>query len=212
MNGTTVDSPPPPPAAAVAKTVSTITREESIRLSELIKESEHCEDNTESIRLLKHSVLIRQDIVRLQAYRLEERDADVFVENAKTRCFFLYKQYPDIFQKLLKNEIDLEIMDKVLDVLRMIENGQVDQHEGSVLVGKILKELYIDSAMRRAMNLQENAERVDETSSEEMRQGIDISYAQFKRYGPKEETGEVIEVVAPSVSESTTEEEEWVAI
>ena len=188
----------PPSLPAASKTTSNITREESIRLSELIKESEHCENNTESIRLLKHSVLIRQDIMRLQAYRLEERDDTVFTENAKTRCFFLYMQYPDIFQKLLKNEIDLEIMDKVLDVLMMIENGQVDQHEGSVLVGKILKELYIDSAMRRAMNLQENAESVVDEAKDEMRQGIDISYAQFKCYG----RGGNVEV----------EEEEWVAI
>ena len=35
----------------------------------------------------------------------------------------------------------------------MIEDGKVDQHEGSVIVGKILKELYVDSAMKRIDNL-----------------------------------------------------------
>ena len=30
---------------------------------------------------------------------------------------------------------------------------KVDQHEGSVLVGKLLKELYVDSALRRSENL-----------------------------------------------------------
>jgi hypothetical protein len=35
----------------------------------------------------------------------------------------------------------------------MIEDKQVDQHEGSVLVGKILKELYVDAALKRCDNL-----------------------------------------------------------
>jgi hypothetical protein len=38
-------------------------------------------------------------------------------------------------------------------VLEMIEDGKVDQSEGSVIVGKFLKELYVDSALRRADNL-----------------------------------------------------------
>jgi hypothetical protein len=41
-------------------------------------------------------------------------------------------------------------MTKLLTVLKLIEDGKVDQHEGSVIVGKILKELYLDSAVKRA--------------------------------------------------------------
>ena len=33
--------------------------------------------------------------------------------------------------------------------LQAIEEGEIDQHEGSYEVGKLLKELYIDSALRR---------------------------------------------------------------
>jgi hypothetical protein len=32
----------------------------------------------------------------------------------------------------------------------------VDQHEGSVAVGKLLKELYVDSAMKTADNIKRN--------------------------------------------------------
>jgi hypothetical protein len=44
--------------------------------------------------------------------------------------------------------MDLEIMSRLLAVLKLIEDGKVDQHEASVQVGKILKELYVDSALK----------------------------------------------------------------
>jgi hypothetical protein len=37
--------------------------------------------------------------------------------------------------------------------LRDIEDGKLDQHEGSFEVGKILKSIYVDSALKRAENL-----------------------------------------------------------
>jgi hypothetical protein len=40
-----------------------------------------------------------------------------------------------------------------LNVLERIENGELDQHEGSFIVGTILKELYIDSALKRGEKL-----------------------------------------------------------
>ena len=66
---------------------------------------------------------------------------------------FLFNNYTDIFNKVLKDELNLEIMTKLLHVLKMIEDGKVDQHEGSALVGQILKELYVDSALKRSENL-----------------------------------------------------------
>ena len=44
-------------------------------------------------------------------------------------------------------------MANLLEILRKIENSEVDQHEGSVMVGKILKEIYVDSALKGAENL-----------------------------------------------------------
>jgi hypothetical protein len=42
--------------------------------------------------------------------------------------------------------------------LKLIEDKKMNQHEGSVMVGKILKELYVDSALKRIENLdRENA-------------------------------------------------------
>ena len=53
----------------------------------------------------------------------------------------------------MKDERDFAIMSRLLIVLKLIEDGKVDQHEGSVMVGKILKELYIDSALKSAENI-----------------------------------------------------------
>ena len=48
-------------------------------------------------------------------------------------------------------------------VLKKIEDGEWDQHEASVLVGSILKELYVDSALREdeRRNRNENKKKKD---------------------------------------------------
>jgi hypothetical protein len=54
-----------------------------------------------------------------------------------------------------KSEIDLKILYQFLEVLEKIENGKMDQHEGSFEVGTLLKKLYVDSALKRAEKLDE---------------------------------------------------------
>jgi hypothetical protein len=41
----------------------------------------------------------------------------------------------------------------MIRILREIEDGKLDQHEGSFEVGKILKSIYVDSALKRSENL-----------------------------------------------------------
>jgi hypothetical protein len=40
-----------------------------------------------------------------------------------------------------------------LGVLKLIEEGKVGQHEASVEVGKLLKQIYIDSALKKSEKL-----------------------------------------------------------
>jgi hypothetical protein len=42
----------------------------------------------------------------------------------------------------------------VLNILKKIEDGELNQHEGSYLVGKYLKEMYIDSALKTKEKLE----------------------------------------------------------
>jgi hypothetical protein len=133
---------------------SNINNAERLQLKQLVDEMQ-CENNTDNIRKLKHSTLIRDDVRKIDTLRntnptLSQEELKILCES---QCKFLNENYNDIFNKIVKNELDLTIMTKFLTVLKLIEDGRVDQHEGSVMVGKILKELYLDSAVKHADNL-----------------------------------------------------------
>jgi hypothetical protein len=126
--------------------MSKLTSQERLDLKKLLRDSD-TQDNTEHIRNVKHSVKIRDDIRALDKLKRSSIGA-VEETAAKGVAPFLFENYPDIFKKVLKDELDLEIMSRLLAVLKLIEDGKVDQHEASVQVGKILKELYVDSALK----------------------------------------------------------------
>jgi hypothetical protein len=133
--------------------MANLNSQERLNLKKLISEIDS-EDNTKTIRELKHSVLIRDDIRKIENIKIESNGSDeLLTDKCKQQASFLFNNYTDIFNKVVKGEIDLTIMTKLLTVLKLIEDGKVDQHEGSVMVGKILKELYIDSAIKTADNL-----------------------------------------------------------
>ena len=138
-------------------------------------------NNTDNIRKLKHSTLISDDIRKIHIMKtkyssLEEHDPAGFLEKCRTDASFLFTNYTDIFNKIIKDEVDLSIMHQLLLVLKQIEDGKVDQHDGSVLVGKILKELYVDSAMRRGENLDKEYEKARIQPLE----GKPVSWKQYK--------------------------------
>jgi hypothetical protein len=129
-----------------------MNNKESLDLRKLLDQNDW-QDNTENIRKIKHSTQIRDDVRRIENLKTSFDGQTDFLELCQTECPFLYNNYTDIFHKAVKNELDLTIMTKLLTVLKMIEDEKVDQHNGSVMVGKILKELYVDSAMKRMDNL-----------------------------------------------------------
>ena len=164
--------------------MSTLNSKERLDLKKLISESD-CVDNTEHIRTVKHSDLIYKDMYAIEKLKknnrdLRNNDADAFKELCQTECSFLFLNYHDIFNRLLKDELDLNIMSKLLTVLKLIEDGRVDQHEGSVMVGKILKELYIDSAIKHGDNLDKQHENETEVK-EPPNAGRPVSWKEFKQ-------------------------------
>ena len=66
---------------------------------------------------------------------------------AQIECSFLFKNYNGIFRRLVDDKLELNIMLLLIKTLRKIENGIIDQNEGSVEVGKILKQIYIDKVI-----------------------------------------------------------------
>jgi hypothetical protein len=91
-------------------------------------------------------------------------------------CSFLYTNYTDIFIKIKKNEIDLKMFGYFLTILKRIECGEYDQHTGAYEIGKVLKNIYIDSAMR----MEQHANELESNSEPAPREIIDISWGQFK--------------------------------
>lgn len=148
-----------------------------LQLQNMIK-ANNVEDQTEFIRELKHSQIIRNDVNNLIKIKAKFKGDDAKIhEEGINECSFIFTYYTDIYNKIRKDEIDIGILNKFLDVLRRIEDGELDQHEGSFLVGSILKELYVDSALKKAEKLNAN----DEPREEPKKPEKNISYKQFKQ-------------------------------
>ena len=120
-------------------------------LNTLIKEYD-IDNNTDTIRDLKQSEKLRKDINELlnikKTYK-HLKDSKVFNEMIKKRCDFLFNNHKDIMDRILNESIDLNILYKLLDVLKLIEDGELDQHEGSYEVGKLLKSVYVDKVINK---------------------------------------------------------------
>ena len=129
-----------------------LNNQEKLDLANMIKAND-TDDCTENIRTSKQSELLRIDTKQLialkQKYlRLSQTNPNEFDKICVNQCKFLFNNYTDIFNKIKNDTLNLDIFFKFLDILKKIENGVLDQHEGSFLVGKYLKELYVDSALR----------------------------------------------------------------
>lgn len=162
---------------------SNLTDDERLNLKQMMSEMDYV-DNTETIRKLKHSVKIRDNIRKLEDLKREHSDMRVtspeqFFNIVIVECKFLYDNYTDIFRRLMKDEINIEIMSKLLIVLKLIEEGHLDQQDGSVRVGRLLKELYLDSAVRRADALDKEHEKDKPVVND----GKEISWKKFKQAG-----------------------------
>ena len=157
---------------------------ERIQLEKMIQANDAA-DNTAQIRDLKHSSLIHQDVgtllnLKREYARLAKTHPDQFDMMCVNRCSFLFNNYTDIFNKVKKDEIDLQILGRLLGVLKMIEDGKVGQHEASVEVGKLLKQIYIDSALKKSANLDKLHAGSSSSSSSSLPTAKKISWKQYK--------------------------------
>ena len=64
----------------------------------------------------------------------------------------------------------------------MIEKGDVDQHEASVKVGSYLKELYVDSALKKEKKLDDKLKENQASGTEEtVEEPINVSWREYKQ-------------------------------
>jgi hypothetical protein len=151
-----------------------------LKLQEMIKANDSI-DNTELIRQLKHSHLLQEDINQLLMLKAKHKNnMEKVSEEAPIKCSFLFTYYTDIFNKIKKDEIDLKILNRFLNVLRLIEDGELEQEEGSVMVGTLLKEMYIDAALKKADKLaQQNQGKEEEKEKMEVKAVVNISWKEW---------------------------------
>lgn len=141
--------------------------------------SNNVEDNTDLIRKLKHSHVLSDDVNNLIMLKAKYSDDPEKVHlEGMVECNFLFTYYTDIYNKIRKDEIDLKILFNAFDVLRDIEDGKLDQHEGAFKFGTLLKQIYVDSALKKAEKL--NAE-TGEKEQEYKGPQVNVSWSQFKK-------------------------------
>lgn len=136
---------------------SAMNPDEKEQLQKMIAAND-TQDHTEILREIKHSTQIYNDVstmikLKRDYARLAKSNPKQFDAMCVSRCAFLFKYYTDIYNRLKTGEIDLNLLFKMINILREIEDGKLDQHEGSFEVGKILKKIYVDSALKRSENL-----------------------------------------------------------
>jgi hypothetical protein len=160
--------------------------QERLNLKKMLAQSNEYVDHTEDIRRVKHSGLLLDSLRDIEKLKRSNRELmqnapEEFKDLCKTAAPVMYNLYTDLFNKLVKDELNLVILVKLIRVLEMIENEQIDQNEGSVMVGKILKELYVDSAVRSADNIDKAREADAESDATAPREPAKpISWRQWK--------------------------------
>jgi hypothetical protein len=147
---------------------------ERLQLQKLIKMND-VEDQTQRIRELRHSSKLKEEIETLIKLRNEySDDLNTLSIVSIEKCSFLFTNYTDIFNRVKKDEIDIPMLMKFIDTLSKIEDGKIDQHEGSFEVGKILKQIYIDSALKKS----EKIDKIYETKETNI-EPVNISWKEW---------------------------------
>jgi hypothetical protein len=155
-----------------------------LHLSKMIN-ANNVADCTEEIREKKHSQPLRDDVVRLMALkkkysRLAQSNPVQFDSMCVSQCSFLFNNYMDIFNKVKKDEMNMQILHQLLDVLKKIEDNQLNQHEGAFEVGKLLKAMYIDSALFKAEKIDKKTGKKMAASSTAPAKEKKITWAEYK--------------------------------
>jgi|UniRef100_A0A6C0JCX2 hypothetical protein len=155
---------------------------EKRQLEKLIGENDVV-DNTALIREVKHSDLIKKDIIKMNILHetcgdLRERNIVAFHEKTREECSFIFTHYTEIYHKLKNREIDHSLLMRFVGILKQIEDGNLDQHEASYSVGTVLKEIYIDSALKDAERLDS---QTDNQTTKQTEPAKSISWKEYRR-------------------------------
>ncbi len=129
-----------------------MNQEHRDKLKEILKDNDEAVDNTSIIREQQYSDKIQLDIEKLIIFK--NKNKELLIKNKedydfklRNECSFISSTYPEMFNKLKDDSMDMKLMFKFINIYREIETGKIDQHEASFKVGTILKEMYVDTAI-----------------------------------------------------------------
>lgn len=148
-----------------------MNEEQRLQLGELMREN-NTVDNTELIRELRHSKKIRKCVEVIEAIKINNPTADLkeldrlCIESAS----FLFRNYTVIYNKILRNQIDIHMFYVFLDKLKQIENGKLSQQEAAYDIGMLLRNMYIDPRLKE----------LEEKKEPDYKKGKDVSWSDFK--------------------------------
>lgn len=156
---------------------------ERLHLQKMIN-TNNVADCTQEIRDKKHSGKIYADVTRLLELKTKYEETigrenpEQFDDMCIAQCSFLFNNYTDIFNKVKKNEMNLKILLNLIEILKQIEDGLIDQHNGAFEVGKLLKAMYVDSALLKAEKIdKKTGEKIEHTEAPIAK---NISWQEFK--------------------------------
>ena len=98
--------------------MSNLSDKDRLNLKEMVK-SYGADDNSTKIRDLKHSRQIRDSVETLlklkrKHRRMQQTNKPMFEKLIISKCNFLWNNYTNIFNRLLKDEIDVNILYKFI--------------------------------------------------------------------------------------------------
>ena len=133
-----------------------MNKEEILKLNDMVKEGD-CVDNTDVIRRLKHSTMITKNLNTIlhikKKYNSSNSDNVKSIdEECLKECRFLFDNYTSIYNKLLRDQIDLPVFYKFLYYLKKIEDGELTFYQASYEIGTLLKNIYVDPIIEEREN------------------------------------------------------------
>tara|TARA_Y100000768_G_C23793726_1_gene593822 strand:- start:174 stop:674 length:501 start_codon:yes stop_codon:yes gene_type:complete len=162
--------------------MSIFNQKEKNLLDDIIKEHK-IEDNTSYVVNNKKASIIRKEFYALlkikQVHGHEKKNL------SKIQAPYLYKNYKAIFDKIIKEDFNVELFKDLIDILEKIENKRIDLNEGSFIFGKKLKNIFVDKCIYNnsnndiSNNSNNNFSNIF-SNNKDLSNNKDFSYKQFK--------------------------------
>jgi hypothetical protein len=122
---------------------------DNINLKSLINNNDY-QDNTEYIRRCKNSQKLRRDTNHLKHLKsIHQGTQEELRQKANNECSHLFMHHTDLLNRMIKDELDFPMFEKILDALESIENGNETQDSASTNIGQMLADLYVNSALKQ---------------------------------------------------------------